>query len=183
MYEKCPEVTKSRKGSHCNLDLKFQDWDVVQDQKDKALLRPLNALGKASTSTQSGVNFLRKSEISTSGPNVFSKQKKGYANAHSGLPRKDRQTDAERENPRTILRNIIKGFNLANPNDAYTGSDTVDILRGAEISKEEKEAWERPINPLRPELKLVDSYSVLPDIEALPDVGGYMMVKYQAQPG
>lgn len=63
----------------------------------------------------------------------------------------------------------MKGFDLAYPSDAYTGPDDGTNIRGTEISNAEKEAWRRPQHPTKGDsVKLLDSYPVLPDWDALP---------------
>ena len=112
-------------------DLKFQDWDVVHDPKDKALLRPLNALGKASTSTQSGVNFLRKSEGGANA-NIFHKQKKGFWVRSLGRHGKiDKQTQ-KRRIPRPFFVMSSKGSTLQT-RKMHTKARTRRITFGEQI--------------------------------------------------
>lgn len=68
----------------------------------------------------------------------------------------------------------MKGFDLAYPSDAYTGQDDGMHIRGAEITQAEKDAWARPRHPRKGDsVRLLDSYPLLPDWDALP----------QGQPG
>lgn len=109
---------------------------------------------------------------------------------HSGLrdpgrrsaPKKKRQTDAEKNEPINILRSILKGFDIAHPEDAYKGQDTVQNLRAEEITPEERRAWDNPKHPANPSLKLLDSYPVLPDLDAITETGGYIVAKFQTNP-
>lgn len=95
---------------------------------------------------------------------------------------KRRRQDVAQDDPTNIARHIIKGFNLANPNDAYNGADTEDNLRPAPLTMEEKQAWKNPVHPANSALKLVDSYPILPDWDAIPDTGSYMVYKFMAPP-
>lgn len=76
----------------------------------------------------------------------------------------------------------MKGFNLAYPTDAYNGQDNAENLRAADISSEERQAWNKPKHPRNPDLKLLESYPLLPDWDAMTDTGAYMMFKYMAAP-
>ncbi|EOD50818.1 putative rna polymerase ii- paf1 protein [Neofusicoccum parvum UCRNP2] len=147
---------------------------------DRALLRPLSTLGKPS-SIAGGVSFLRRTEYMTA----------AGGGGHGGLrdtggrraaPKKKRQTDAEKNEPINILRSILKGFDIAHPEDAYKGQDTVQNLRAEEITPEERRAWDNPKHPTNPSLKLVDSYPVLPDLDAITETGGYIVAKFQTNP-
>jgi RNA polymerase II-associated factor 1 len=81
-----------------------------------------------------------------------------------------------------MIRQIEKSFNLAYPRDTYTGPDSTYQLRGAEISRAERDAWNNPRHPTNPSLTVLDTYPILPDIEALPDTGSFMVVKYNSNP-
>lgn len=147
---------------------------------DRALLKPLSSLGKPS-SIAGGVSFLRRTEYMTA----------AGGGSHSGLrdsagrraaPKRKKQTDAEKNEPINILRSILKGFDIAHPEDAYKGQDTVQNLRAEEITREERRAWDNPKHPLNPSLKLVDSYPILPDLDAVTETGGYIVAKFQTNP-
>ncbi|KAJ9649726.1 hypothetical protein H2199_000505 [Coniosporium tulheliwenetii] len=56
-------------------------------------------------------------------------------------------------------------------------------LRGAEISPEERAAWNHPRHPSKPDVQLLDAYPILPDPDALPLSGGYMVCKFISNPG
>ena len=81
-----------------------------------------------------------------------------------------------------ILRHTIKGFDLANPNDVYSGKDDATHLRGAQPTPAETEAWRRPRHPTKPDLKLIDSYPLKPDLEATTDQGAYIISKFSGNP-
>jgi RNA polymerase II-associated factor 1 len=87
-----------------------------------------------------------------------------------------------KDDPINIAKHIQKGFDLAYPADAYTGPDTVEDLRSAQISPEEKQAWVKPKHPTKPGVHLIDSYPLLPDWDALPDGGAYMIFKFKGAP-
>lgn len=77
---------------------------------------------------------------------------------------------------------MIKGFDVANPDDVYTGEDDPKHLRGAQPTPAESEAWRRPKHPSKPDLKLLDSYPIRPDLDATTDGGAYIVSKFQGNP-
>ena len=81
-----------------------------------------------------------------------------------------------------ILRSVVKGFDLANPEDAYNGPDTTDNIRGAAPTPAETDAWKLPRHPSKPEVKLLDVYTLKPDLEAVTDSGAYMITKFSGNP-
>lgn len=76
----------------------------------------------------------------------------------------------------------MKGFDIAYPQDAHKGEDSAERLRGAAISNEEVKAWTTPKHPTNPNLQLLDSYPLLPDLEAIPQIGSYILLKFKANP-
>lgn len=100
--------------------------------------------------------------------------------ANSALRRK--QTDAAKDDPINIIRSIVKGFDVANPEDTYRGLDGPQGVRGAIPTSAELEAWKNPKHPTNSKLKLVDSYPILPDLEAYTDNGGYILTKFGGNP-
>lgn len=80
------------------------------------------------------------------------------------------------------MRNIVKGFDVAYPQDAYKGEDSTTNLRGAQVTDAEANAWKHPKHPTNSDLKLLDSYPVLPDLEAIPSAGFYMVMKFISNP-
>ena len=50
------------------------------------------------------------------------------------------------------------------------------------ISKADLEAWDHPHHPVDPRLTVLDEYPLLPDPEAVPDTGGYMVMKFKSNP-
>lgn len=141
----------------------------------------MSELGKPKYAT-GGHSFLRRTEyISTgsgrAGDNLPTK------NASKSSQKLRRQPDTAKDDPITILRAIVKGFNIAYPNDAYTGPDAQDNqIRGSEATPAELEAWKNPRHPSNPELKLMDSYPLKPDLDAFPDNGAFQLIKFTANP-
>ncbi|KAL5388389.1 hypothetical protein DPSP01_002963 [Paraphaeosphaeria sporulosa] len=149
---------------------------------DRALMRPPNALGK-STASAAGASFLRRTEyITSSTAGSKSTFESSTSSNTMRLKKKRTRVNAREDDPIYITRNILKGFNLAYPEDAYTGPDTTENLRGAEISVEDKRAWKNPKHPRNEKLELVGSYPLVPDWDALPDTGSYAMFKFQHAP-
>ncbi|KAF2262469.1 Paf1-domain-containing protein [Lojkania enalia] len=149
------------------------------DAKDRALLRPPNALGKAPANA-SGVSFLRKTEYITSMTTGGSKfESSNSSNTMRIRGKRRRQLDVSEDDPAHILKQIVKGFNLAYPKDANRWPENI---RGAEITSEERQAWRAPQHPTTKGLQVVDSYPLLPDWDATPDTGNYMMYKFMAAP-
>lgn len=158
----------------------FEDDPAPLHPKDRELLRPINALGKPIASGNA-VSFLRRTEYISSKSMV----NKGGANplmpgrnANRGKPK----SAANKDDPISILRGIVKSFNLANPQDTYTGEDDQKNLRGAPVTEQEKQAWKNPKHPTKSNVTLLDSYPILPDLDAFPDTGNYMLLKYQTNP-
>ena len=148
--------------------------------KDKNLLRPLSELGKPKHAP-GGYSFLRRTEY------ISSEQSRPRPDSSIKTPSKTfvkprKPADTSNDEPINILRSAIKGFDVAYPHDAYTGPDTEENIRGAVPSPAELEAWNNPKHPSNPELKLVDRYPLLPDLDAMTDSASYMVVKFAANP-
>lgn len=148
---------------------------------DKALMRPPNALGKANNNA-TGISFLRRTEYSTSHTTGGMKFESSSSSNTMRIRKKRKGGDNSIDDPTNIARHIIKGFNIAYPADAYTGQDNAENLRPADTTAEERSAWKAPKNPKNPSLKLLDTYPLLPDWDATPDTGAYMVFKYMAPP-
>jgi hypothetical protein len=162
----------------------FADRPAPVDARDRPLLKPLSSLGK-STSVTGSVSFLRRTEYITS--HRGEKDASGILRPSNSKtpPRRSQQPkvpEPEKKDPEAMLRAIEKSFNLAYPQDAYTGPDSTEHIRGSEITKAEKEAWERPRHPTKAGLTLLDSYPLIPDLDAFPDGGSYLIIKYQTNP-
>lgn len=168
--------------AYLRLAIQAGDTKPMLHPADRALMRAPNALGKAAAGA-SGASFLRRTEYTTSffaGSSKF--ESSNSSNTIRMKTKRQRTGNVSQNDPTNIARHILKGFNLAYPADAYNGPDTADQLRGAEISIEEKAAWKNPKHPSNPSLQLLDSYPLIPDWDALPDTGSYLMYKFMAPP-
>jgi len=96
--------------------------------------------------------------------------------------RKRKPADVSKNEPISILRDVAKGFDIANPEDIYKGPDTDSNIRGAVPTVAELEAWRTPTHPSKPHLKPVAIYSIFPDLDATTDDGGYMVAKFTGLP-
>jgi len=149
---------------------------------DKELLKPLSAFGKASA-TGGAVSFLRRTEYTASqAPQHFANStSKDLHRLRSDAKRRKTET-VNRDDPINIIRHIVKGFDIAYPEDAYKGDDSTVNIRGAAITDAEAQAWARPKHPTKPDLHLLDAYPVLPDLDALPSDWSYLVFKFQNNP-
>lgn len=146
--------------------------------RDRLLLRPLKSLGK-SKSEIADISFLRRTQYVAEDRARL----EGGGRAPTGQVKR-RKVDISKEDPVYILRSTIKGFDVANPESAYTGPDNGTDVRGHTASFAEKEAWKNPKHPSKPNLKVLDSYPILPDLAGLTDdsYGGYAVVKFNGNP-
>ncbi|MCJ1399631.1 hypothetical protein MMC11_002833 [Xylographa trunciseda] len=148
--------------------------------RDRALLRPLKTLGQPK-SDLSGVSFLRRTQY------VAEDQRRAEAaisrKSQGSAPKPRRKVvDPAKNDDVTVLREAVKGFDIANPEDAYKGPDNQTNIRGAVPTLAENEAWKNPKHPSNHQLKLIASYPILPDLSGYTDEGGYMVVKLAGQP-
>ncbi|TKA49416.1 hypothetical protein B0A54_00082 [Friedmanniomyces endolithicus] len=147
-----------------------------------ALLKPLSALGKANA-TGSGVSFLRRTEYTASqGPQHFASNTSKDMMRLRNDPKRRKPNTVDKEDPVNIIRNIVKGFDIAHPSDAYKGDDSTTNIRGAPVTDADAKAWTAPTHPTNPSLRLLDTYPVLPDHEALCTAVAYMVLKFQSNP-
>jgi len=159
-----------------------RDPPVPLHAADRALLKPLAAIGKSAALT-GGVSFLRRTEyISSSGGTRFDSSTSRDVVRARNDPKRTRKAPVNKEDPINVLRNVIRGFDLAYPHDAQAGESDGKDIRGAEISAEDQRAWANPRHPTKPNLKLLDGYPVLPDLEAYPSVGSFIMTKFSTNP-
>jgi len=163
-----------------NEELYFERNPPPVDPADRFLLRPLATIGKP-TSINSGVSFLRRTEYISSVQNV-NKQADSKTALRTPTSRPKPRPDVNKEDPINILRSVVKGFDVPYPADAYTGPDGQNNLRSTPASAAEKEAWTKPRHPMRRDVTLLDSYPILPDLEAFPEEGGYVFFKFQHNP-
>ncbi|CAK3815999.1 RNA polymerase II-associated 1 [Lecanosticta acicola] len=147
---------------------------------DKALLKPVAALGKPNAG--GAVSFLRRTEYtaSQSTQHFTSSTSKDLVKLRNDG--KKRKPSVNKEDPINIMRNIIKGFDIAYPKDVYRGEDSTTNLRGAPATDQEAKAWSNPRHPSKPDLKLLDSYPILPDLDAIPSTGFYMVMRFNGNP-
>ncbi|KAI1437663.1 RNA polymerase II-associated [Xylaria sp. CBS 124048] len=134
---------------------------------DRALLRPLQTLGKPKTA-DSAVSFLRRTEYISSVTN----KTKAEAGALRSLnpapiptpikrPLKRPSPEPDKDSPAYVKRKINQSFTAA-------ASNLKDKTRIR--------------HPTKRHLKLVDSYPLIPDLEAFPDYGGYFTIKFTNSP-
>lgn len=129
---------------------------------DRPLLRPLSTLGKPKTA-DAAVSFLRRTEYISSvqtrpKENIFLKPTTGIAKR----PEKRKVSpEPDKGTPAWIKRRIEKSFEIA-------AAHLADVSRVRHPSKRN--------------VKLLDSFPVLPDLDAFPDSGAYVTVKFQTNP-
>lgn len=150
------------------------------------MLKPLNALGKIA-GLASSVSFLRRTEYVSSdhtrargdGPN-----KDGASKSAADIARllKRKREDLGDDNPKKMIRDIVKGFNLAYPADVRKGIEDETDLQSVLPMPQEQESWNNPKHPGDRELRLLDSYPITIDFEALPDFGSFIMAKFSQAP-
>ena len=145
---------------------------------DKELLKPAGSMGKGNER----VSFLRRTEYTSSqGPQQFSSSTSKDLLRLRNDPKR-RKLSTNKEDPLNIIRNVVKGFDIAYPRDAYKGEENETSIRGAAISDAEANAWSNPKHPNRQNLELLDSYPVLPDFDALPPASSYIVTKFITNP-
>ncbi|KAL8849680.1 MAG: hypothetical protein Q9221_005370 [Calogaya cf. arnoldii] len=149
--------------------------------KDKNLLRPLSELGKPKYQG-GGISFLRRTEYISSDTARARSEAAPKSTPKSPGPKLRKPVDTSKDDPIYVLRAAVKGFDIANPEDAYTGPDTNDNIKGLDPTPAELEAWSDPKHPLKSSLKPIDFYPILPDLEAGTDAGDYMVAKFSTNP-
>ncbi|KAI4219293.1 MAG: hypothetical protein L6R36_008419 [Xanthoria steineri] len=149
--------------------------------KDKNLLRPLAELGKPKYQG-GGISFLRRTEYISSDTTRARSEAASKSTPKSPGPRLRKPVDTSKDDPINVLRAAVKGFDIANPEDAYTGPDTNENIKGLDPTPAELEAWNDPKHPLKSSLKPIDFYPILPDLEAGTDAGDYMVAKFSTNP-
>jgi len=158
-----------------------RDPPPVLHPHDRALLKPVSALGKPSA-LSGGVSFLRRTEYISSNQG----SQRFESSTSKDLLRRDvkrrRKQNLNKEDPLNILRHVVKGFDVAYPRDAYAGEDTPEKIRGADITDADTKAWAKPSHPTKPDVQLLDSYPVLPDLDALPSTSSFIITKFNTNP-
>lgn len=146
---------------------------------DKALLKPLSALGKGAAG--GAVSFLRRTEYTSSqGGNQLAPATRDLKKMSNDPKR--RKVGNNKDDPLVMIRNIVKGFDIAYPKDAYKGDENETSIRGAAPTEADIYGWQKPKHPTNPDLQLLDSYPVLPDLDALPTAASYVITKFNANP-
>lgn len=131
--------------------------------QDRVLLRPLQTLGKPKPA-DAAVSFLRRTEYISS---VSAKNKHEIGALRSlnptPLKRKTKRPSPEPDidSPAYVKRKIDQSFSLA----ATHLKDKTRVR-----------------HPTKRHLKLVDSFPMIPDLEAFPDYGGYFTIKFTNNP-
>lgn len=121
----------------------------------------------------SNVSFLRRTEYISNDASQRIEPSKSRLKAD---PRKrKRPTEFEKEDPRRMITDILKGFAIAYPKDR-------SLEHPSTISIEEQRAWDKPRHPDDPSLQLLDAYPLLPDTAALGDTGSYLLTKFSTNP-
>ncbi len=152
--------------------------------KDKTLLRPVSELGKPA-SNAGGYSFLRRTEYISSETKARAEANAHAARANAKSPaaaKARKPTDTVKDDPLHMLRSAVKGFDIAYPENAYTGSDSHSNIRGAVPTLADLEAWKNPKHPSKTDVKLVDAYPLKPDLEAITDSGSYLVTKFVGNP-
>lgn len=137
---------------------------------DRVLLRPLATLGKPQVSGSS-VSFLRRTEYisnanTTNKVSPFHRQP-SRTNSANQRPVKRKSPEPEAGTPAHIKRKIEKSFEAAQEN--LKDRSRVRHPTKAPVGKNKG-------------LKVVDAYSVLPDLDAFPDSGTYVTYKFAHPP-
>ncbi|KAL5612632.1 uncharacterized protein BROUX77_002788 [Berkeleyomyces rouxiae] len=126
--------------------------------RDRPLLRPVNSLG-APKPADVAVSFLRRTEYISA-----TSSKRTFIDSKAGGPKrieKRRAPVEDDDSPAGIRRKIDKSFEFA---EAYR---------------------KNPASVKHPEnrnLKLVDAFPILPDLDAFPDSGAYVTIKFLTNP-
>ncbi|KAK1751585.1 RNA polymerase II-associated protein 1 [Echria macrotheca] len=129
---------------------------------DRALLRPLSTLGKPKVG-DAAVSFLRRTEYISSvqarpKDNVFIKPS---SNNIKRPEKRKASPEPDKGTPAWIKRRIDRSFEVA----------------AAQLADRS-----RVKHPSKGNLKLVDAFPILPDLDAFPDSGAYVTVKFQTNP-
>jgi hypothetical protein len=152
------------------------------DPKDALLLRPLASLGKPTT-TATSVSFLRRTEYIGTQHGT-----KGDQTAIRGSAKKPltdapaRRPEVNKEDAMYIKKYITKGFDIAYPGSRHMGPDTDAEVAGLKPTPAEVEAWRKPVHPSNANLKPVDFYPIIPDLDTFTDDGGFLVFQFKKPP-
>lgn len=147
-------------------------------------MRPISELGKPATNA-GGYSFLRRTEYISSETKARAEANAHAARASAKSPsagKARKPTDNLKDDPLHMLRSVVKGFDIAYPDDAYTGPDSKLNIRGAAPSPAEIEAWRNPKHPSKSDVKLLDAYPLKPDLNAITDSGSFLVTKFVGNP-
>ncbi|KXX73885.1 RNA polymerase II-associated protein 1 [Madurella mycetomatis] len=132
---------------------------------DRLLLRPLSTLGKPKVG-DTAVSFLRRTEYISSVQSrpkpadiMFLKPSSG--NALKRPEKRKASPEPDKGTPAWIRRRIEKSFEVA----------AVNLAERSRVR-----------HPSKRNVKIVDAFPVLPDLEAFPDSGAYVTVKFSTNP-
>ena len=145
--------------------------------RDRNLLRPLSELGKPKYAP-GGHSFLRRTEYISHD----ARAQAAAARAAAKAAPKPRRPDANQNDQQNVLANVERGFQVAYPEDIQGKDLGADRSRRMEPSPSGLEAWNNPVHPTKPELRLVDSFPLLPDFSGFTDSAGYIVAKFTKNP-
>ena len=134
---------------------------------DRALLRPLSTLGKPKVS-ESAVSFLRRTEYISSAASKTHKDSGALRSLNNNAlrrPLKRKSPEPEAGSPAYIKRKIAKSF--------QTGEQFAKNPRTIKNPAPAKRAKG---------IKVKDAYPLLPDLDAFPDSGAYVTIRFQHNP-
>ncbi|KAG5922678.1 hypothetical protein E4U42_005402 [Claviceps africana] len=127
---------------------------------DRPLLRPIAALGKPKVA-EANVSFLRRTEYISS----TTTKRLDASNPRALLPKAKRPAraapDAAADSPLAIKRKIDRSF---------------------EIARQDLKDVKRVKHPTKKHLKVVEAVPLLPDLDAFPDSGAYVTIKFLTNP-
>ncbi|KAJ9154941.1 RNA polymerase II-associated [Pleurostoma richardsiae] len=130
---------------------------------DRALLRPLSTLGKPKVA-DAAVSFLRRTEYISSAAAKAHSQANPLRPINSNplkRPQKRKSPEPEAGSPAYIKRKIERSFQVAEQN----------LKNRAQVR-----------HPGGKSVRLVDAYPLLPDLDAFPDSGAYVTIKFVNNP-
>lgn len=157
------------------------------DPRDRLLLRPASQLGKLNirAATAAGpASFLRRTEYISAEQSKSTFKGKSTSAAQSAKileATRARRTASEVEDadPVRILRAIIHSFDVANPDTATEFDDLGPEDSTAALAERN---WKEMRHPAKPHLRPVDSFPLLPDVEASSDCTGFLVFKFATEP-
>lgn len=138
---------------------------------DRALLRPASALGKSAIrGPTAAVSFLRRTEY------ISSEQSRSTFNKARVSPQVKKRV--EEADPVRILEAVLKGFDVANPQTASGGTFAVADKAAANAEQN----WKTLRHPMKPTVRAVETFPLLPDMHGGSDQGGYTIFKFSSAP-